>query len=83
MLQRKLDYLQKIKIEKQSLENGLFVCNLRNRNDFLSKFQFCNVSDFQVPFNKNSYEGTSSKEKLLNKHTQAACELEPSNLIAD
>lgn len=54
---------------KQSLENGLLVCNLRNGNDFESKFQFCNVSDFQVPF-KNSYEVTSSKEKLLNKHTR-------------
>ena len=33
--------------------------------------------------NLNSYEGTSSKEKLMHKHTQAACELEPSNLIVD
>ena len=67
---------------KQSLENGLLVCNLRNGNDFKSKSQFCDLSDFQVPF-KNSYEGTSSKEKLMHKHTQAACELEPSNLIVD
>ena len=43
---------------------------------------FCDSSDFQVPF-KNSYEGTSSKEKFMHKHTQAACELEPSNLIVD
>ena len=33
--------------------------------------------------NLNSYEGTSSKEKLMHKHTQATCELEPSNLIVD
>ena len=33
--------------------------------------------------NLNIYEGTSSKEKLMHKHTQAACELEPSNLIVD